>query len=158
MQPKIELLDSQFIERILSEAFELLERPGIKVQAPAALELLASSGARVEREAEGGVAHISEALARRALQTVPHEFFVYDRTGKPAVHYGGNHVHFDPGSSCVYLLDPETREHRPAKAADLARLAQVAEMLPQYAAQSTSMVCSDVAAEIGDLYRLFLML
>ena len=158
MQPKIELLDSQFIERILSEAFELLERPGIKVQAPAALELLASSGARVEREAEGGVAHISEAVARRALQTVPHEFFVYDRTGKPAVHYGGNHVHFDPGSSCVYLLDPETREHRPAKAADLARLAQVAEMLPQYAAQSTSMVCSDVAAEIGDLYRLFLVL
>jgi len=158
MQPKIELLDSQFIERILGEAFELLEQPGIKVQAPAALELLASSGARVESAAEGGVAHISEALARRALQTVPHEFFVYDRSGKPAVHYGGDDVHFDPGSSCVYLLDPETLEHRPAQAADLARLVQVAEVLPQYAAQSTAMVCSDVAAEIGDLYRLFLVL
>jgi trimethylamine---corrinoid protein Co-methyltransferase len=158
MQPKIEMLDGEFIERILAEAFELLECPGIKVQAPAALELLASAGARVDTTIEGGVAHLPEALVRRALETVPHEFFLYDRAGKPAVHYGGHHVHFDPGSSCVYLLDPETLEHRPAQAADLVRLLQVGEMLPQYAAQSTAMVCSDVAAEIGDLYRLFLVL
>jgi trimethylamine--corrinoid protein Co-methyltransferase len=156
VQPKIELLDGEFIDRILAEAFELLERPGIKVQAPAALELLASSGARVERE--GGVAHIPKALAQRALETAPREFFLYDRAGGAAVHYGGNDVHFDPGSSCVYLLDPETLEHRPAQSADLVRLLQVAEMLPQYAAQSTAMVCNDVAAEIGDLYRLFLVL
>jgi len=158
MQPKVELLDREFIDRILAEAFGLLERPGVRVQTPAALELLASAGARVEPSSEGGVAHIPEALARRALETVPHEFFLYDRAGKPAVRYGGDSVHFDPGSSCVYLLDPETLEHRPAQAADLARLIQVTEMLPQYAAQSTAMVCADVAAEIGDLYRLFLVL
>ncbi len=158
MRPKIELLDGEFIDRILGETFELLERPGVKVQAPAALELLASAGAQVERTSEGGVARIPEALARRALETAPHEFFLYDRAGTPAVRYGGDQVHFDPGSSCVYLLDPETLEHRPAQTADLARLVQVAEMLPQYAAQSTAMVCSDPAAEIGDLYRLFLVL
>ncbi|HEY6937181.1 MAG TPA: trimethylamine methyltransferase family protein, partial [Terriglobales bacterium] len=158
MQPKMELLDREFIDRILAEAFELLERPGVRVQAPAALELLASAGARVETTTEGGVAHIPEALARQALQTAQREFFLYDRAGKPVVHYGGDSVHFDPGSSCVYLLDPETLEHRPAQAADLLRLVQVVEMLPQYAAQSTAMVCGDVAAEIGDLYRLFLVL
>src|SRR5579864_3137271 len=158
MQPKIELLDREFIDRILAEAFELLERPGIRVQAPAALELVAAAGARVDTSTEGDVAHIPEALARRALETVPHEFFLYDRAGKPVVHYGGDSVHFDPGSSCVYLLDPETLEHRPAQAADLARLIQVTEMLPQYAAQSTALVCADVAAEMGDLYRLFLVL
>ena len=158
MQPKIELLDREFIDRILAEAFELLERPGVRVQAPVALELLASAGARVETTTEGGVAHIPEAMARRALETVPREFFLFDRLGKPAVHYGGDSVHFDPGSSCVYLLDPETLEHRPAQAADLARLVQVAEMLPQFAAQSTAMVCADAGAEIGDLYRLFLVL
>ena len=31
-------------------------------------------------------------------------------------------------------------------------------MLPAYAAQSTAIVCNDVPAEIGDLYRLFLVL
>ncbi len=158
MQPKIELLDGEFIDRILAEAFELLERPGVRVQAPAALELLACSGARVETTAQGEVAHIPEALARRALETTPREFFLYDRAGNPAVHYGGDDVHFDPGSSCVYLLDPDTLEHRPAQALDLVRLVQVSEMLPQYAAQSTAMVCTEVAAESGDLYRLFLVL
>src|SRR5690348_10896672 len=158
MQPKIELLDSGLVERILAEAFELLRSPGIKVQAREAVELLASHGARVESGVEGALVHIPEELARRALATAPREFSVYDRAGAPTVHYGGNTVQFDPGSSCVYLLDPETLEHRPAEAADLARLVQVAEMLPQYAAQSTAMVCNDVAAEVGDLYRLFLVL
>ncbi|HSB76815.1 MAG TPA: trimethylamine methyltransferase family protein, partial [Terriglobales bacterium] len=158
MQPKIELLDSGLVDRILAEAFELLRSPGIKVQAQEALELLASHGARVESGVEGALVHIPEELARRALATAPREFFVYDRGGAPTVHYGGNTVQFDPGSSCVYLLDAETLEHRPAEAADLARLVQVAEMLPQYAAQSTAMVCNDVAAEVGDLYRLFLVL
>lgn len=158
MQPRIELLDSDFVDRILAEGFELLEQPGVKVQAPAAIELLAASGARVEAAAEGCVVHIPEKMVRQALETAPGEFFLYSRTGRPAVHYGGDDVQFDPGSSCVYLLDAETREHRPAQAADLVRLVQVAEMLPQYAAQSTAMVCGDVAAEIGDLYRLFLVL
>ena len=41
---------------------------------------------------------------------------------------------------------------------DLVRLVQVAEMLPQFAAQSTAMVCNDVPPEIGDWYRLLLVL
>jgi len=154
MQPKIRLLDDELVERILSEAFELMMDPGIKVQAPAAVELLASAGARVE----DGIAHIPEDLARKALSTVPREFFLHNRAGKPVVHYGGDAVHFDPGSSCVHVLDPETLEHKTSQAADLVRLAQVAEMLPQYAAQSTAVVCNDVPKEIGDLYRLFLVL
>jgi trimethylamine--corrinoid protein Co-methyltransferase len=43
-------------------------------------------------------------------------------------------------------------------AADLVRMVQVAEMLPQFAAQSTAMVCNDVPQEIGDWYRLLLVL
>ena len=72
--------------------------------------------------------------------------------------YGGDDVHFDPGSSCLNILDPETQQARPALSADLVRLVQVAEMLPQFAAQSTAMVCNDVPPEIGDWYRLLLVL
>jgi trimethylamine--corrinoid protein Co-methyltransferase len=43
-------------------------------------------------------------------------------------------------------------------AVDLARLVQVTEMLPQFAAQSTAMVCNDVPPEIGDWYRLLVVL
>ena len=136
MRPKFELLDKPLIERILGEAFQLIEDPGVRV-APYVEDLLRSAGVIVKE----GVAHIPELLARRLLELVPREFCLYDRLGKPAVHYGEDDVHFDPGSSCLNILDPETQQPRPAISADLIRLVQVAEMLPQFAAQSTAMVC-----------------
>ena len=154
MRPKLELLDKELIERVLSEAFELIMEPGVKVQSSVAAERLVSAGARIE----DGVAHISEALAQKALNTVPREFYLFDRAGRPDVHYGGDDVHFDPGSSGVQVLDPDTLEHKTSLADDLVRLIKVADRLPQYAAQSTAVVCGDVPKEIGDLYRLFLVL
>ena len=154
MQPTLKLLDTPLIDRILEEAFALLKDPGVKVGTSEAIALLRSAGAGVEN----GVAHIPEALARHALQSAPREFCLYDRSGKVAVRYGGHEVHFDPGSSCLNILDPNTVEPRLAESEDLVRLIRVTEMLPQYAAQSTAMVCNDVASELGDFYRLFLVL
>jgi trimethylamine--corrinoid protein Co-methyltransferase len=153
MRPKLDLLDKPLIERILGEAFQLIEDPGVRV-APYVVELLRAAGVVVT----DGIAHIPQALARSLLELVPREFYLYDRKGKPAVHYGGDDVHFDPGSSCLNILDPETQQARAALAADLVRLVQVAERLPQFAAQSTAMVCNDVPPEIGDWYRLLLVL
>lgn len=154
MRPKLQLLYEGLVARILKEALELLREPGIAIEEPEAVELLARAGAHIQ----GGRASIPESLARRALATAPREFSLYERTGREAVHYSGDDVHFDPGSSCLNILDAETLEHRPAVAADLVRLVQVTEMLPQYAAQSTAMVCADVPQEIGDWYRLLLVL
>lgn len=156
MQPKIELLSKEMIQRVLDEAFELMTRPGIKVQSPEARRLLAGAGAQVDEESE--VAVISEALARSALETVPAQFFLYDRDGEPRVNYEGDAVHFDPGSSGVHILDADTLEHRPSYAADLIKIIKLAETLPEYAAQSTAVVCNEVPKSIGDLYRLYLVL
>src|SRR5580765_7974602 len=153
MRPKLELLDKPLMERSLDEAVQLIEEPGVRV-APYVEDLLRAAGITVR----DGVAHIPEVLARRLLDLVPRGFWLYDRLGKPAVHYGGDTVHFDPGSSCLNILDADTQQARPAISADLIRLVQVTEMLPQFAAQSTAMVCNDVPAEIGDWYRLLLVL
>jgi trimethylamine--corrinoid protein Co-methyltransferase len=154
MQPGIALLDDTAIDRILSEAFALMMDPGVRVQVPEAAELLASAGAQVD----GEIVRIPESLALRALSTAPNGFHLHDRAGNPVVRYFGDAVHFDPGSSCVHMLDADTLVHRPSQAADLVRITQVAEMLPQYAAQSTAVVCNDVPKNMGDMYRLFLVL
>ncbi len=156
MQPILELLDPGLVQRILDEAFQLLQEPGVKVQSPEGLQLLQAAGASADAGSE--VVCIPETVVRRALETVPREFWLHTRDGEPAVHYGGNTVQFDPGSSGVNVLDPETGQHRPAVTPDLVRLIQVAEMLPAYDAQSTAVVCSEVPQAIGDLYRLFLVL
>jgi trimethylamine---corrinoid protein Co-methyltransferase len=156
VQPKIELLSSELVKRILDEAFELMLDPGIKVLSQPARQLLGRGGAQVDPGA--AIVRIPEKLVRHALDSAPKSFLLYDRLGNSRVTYGGNCVQFDPGSSAVHVLDPETLEHRPAKTADLVRLIKVAEMLPEYDAQSTAVICDDVPGEIGDLYRLYLVL
>jgi trimethylamine---corrinoid protein Co-methyltransferase len=159
MRPRIQLLSPELIGRILREAFELLMSPGVRVGS-AAVELLRSAGVEVGVAANEGVARIPEPLVRQCLASAPRDFHLYNRQGEKAVHYGGDDVHFDPGSCCVQMLDPDTLEARPSETRDLVRIVQVTEMLPQFAAQSTAVVCSDKDAPsaIGDLYRLFIVL
>jgi trimethylamine--corrinoid protein Co-methyltransferase len=156
MQPKLELLSVELTSRILDEAYQLLMNPGIKVLSIPARIMLAEAGAQIE--GNNNVVKIPEKVARAAVSTVPKTFFLYDRLGECKVTYGGDKVQFDPGSSAVHIMDPETLEHRPARTRDLIRLVKVAEILPQYDAQSTAVICDDVPKEIGDLYRLYLVL
>ena len=156
MPAQLELLSPLLIQRILDEAFQLLMAPGVKVQSSRGRRLLAEAGALVDEDRQ--VVVLSQSLARQALASAPSQFTLYDAAGQPAVDYGGNAVHFDPGSSGVSILDPETLEHRPSTTPDLVRLVKVAEMLPQYDAQSTAVVCNEVPKDIGDIYRLYLVL
>ncbi len=154
MRPGTQLLSPDLIDRILREAFHLIMNPGVRVGSPAVIELLQDAGVGVR----DGVAHLPELLVLRSIATAPKSFYLHTRRGEAVVHYGGDDVHFDPGSCCVNILDPETLEAHPAETRDLVRIVQVAEALPQFAAQSTAVVCSDAPSEIGDLYRLFVVL
>jgi trimethylamine--corrinoid protein Co-methyltransferase len=160
MRPRIQLLTPDLIGRILCEAFELLMNPGVRVGSAPVVELLQAAGVEVN----DGVAHLPEPLVRQCLASVPRDFYLHNRQGEKAVHYGGDDVHFDPGSCCVQVLDPDTLEARPSETRDLVRIVQVTEMLPQFAAQSTAVVCSDACSDsdassaIGDLYRLLVVL
>src|SRR5574339_410666 len=156
MQPKLTLLSDELIARILEEAFELLQCPAIKVQNPEARDLLAAAGAKIYPENQ--VIGIPASIVRRALESAPREFYLYDYDGNPVVRYGGDAVHFDPGSSGIAMLNPETLEHETTETSHLIRLLKIAEQLSQYDAQSTAVICHDVPQGIQDSYRLYLAL
>jgi trimethylamine---corrinoid protein Co-methyltransferase len=158
MRPSIQLLSPELIGRILREAFELLMNPGVRVGSAPVVELLQSAGVEVVVAASDGVAHIPEPLVQQCLASAPRDFYLYNRQGEKAVHYGGDEVHFDPGSCCVQMLNPDTLEAQPSETSDLVRIVQVTETLPQFAAQSTAVVCNDAPSAIGDLYRLLVVL
>jgi trimethylamine---corrinoid protein Co-methyltransferase len=156
MRPKVHFLSDEVVAQIIDEGFQLLQDPGIQVHNEEGLRLLADAGAQVDFDSQ--VAKIPETLARRALETRPSEFQLYNLAGEPVVHYGGDNVHFDPGSAALFLLDGETQRMRQPDTQDFVRLIKLVEMLPQLDAQSTSMVAADVPIDIGDLYRLYLAL
>lgn len=154
MRPRVQLLTPELIERILCEAFELLVSPGFRVGSAPVVELLRSAGVEVN----DNVARVPEPLVRNCVASAPRDFYLYNRQGEKTVHYGGDYVHFAPGSCCVQMLDADTLEARPSETRDLVRLIQVTETLAQFGAQSTAVVCNDAPSAIGDLYRLRVVL
>lgn len=155
-QPQVRLLAEPDVQRILDEAYALLQDPGVRIYDHEVLDMLGQAGAAVDRDAR--VAHIPAAMVDRALQTAPHSFYLYDVAGRPAVHYGGDDVHFDPGSAAIYCLDYGSPHSRKPVTADLVAHLRLADVLPQMDAVSTALVCADVPREVADLYRLYLAL
>jgi trimethylamine--corrinoid protein Co-methyltransferase len=144
------------VDQIIREGMDLLIDPGVRVHNQNALELLAQAGCKVNFDIQ--VAKIPEKLIRQCLATTPPAFDLFDIEGQPVVHYGENQIHFDPGSAGISVLDPVNNQQRSPTTDDFIKWVKLVETLPQIDAQSTSMVCRDVAEEIGDLYRLYLAL
>jgi trimethylamine--corrinoid protein Co-methyltransferase len=156
MRPRLNFLSHETIERIVSEAYDLLKDPGVRVHSDRALHLLAEHGAEVDLEAQ--VAHIPANMARQAVETAPSSFHLYDADGKPVIHCGGDDVHFDPGSAAIEILDHGANRSRSPITSDCVRFVKLADGLDAMDGVATSLVCADVPQEIADLYRLYLVL
>ena len=156
IRPKLEFLSPETVNRALDEAYDLLLDPGVQIHYAEALRLLADGGAEVDVSAR--VARIPRSLAEKAVETAPSSFYLYDLDGEPVVHYGGDDVHFDPGSAAIEIIDYQARESRTPVTADCENFVRLAEMLPQIDAVATSVVCGDVPKAMGDWYRLYLLL
>jgi trimethylamine--corrinoid protein Co-methyltransferase len=156
MRPKLTLLDEALLRQIVDEAYGLLVDPGVRVHNAEALNLLADAGAEVDFESQ--IAKIPETIVQEAIASAPSEFYLYNIAGDPVVHYGGDSVQYDPGSTSLTILDSETLEQRQPVTSDFANFVKLVETLPQLDAQSTAIICTDVPREIGDLYRLYIAL
>lgn len=156
IRPKLEFLSRETVDRALDEAYDLLMDPGVRVHYNEALQLLADAGATVDMESR--VAKIPRSLAEKAVDTAPSSFHLYNLDGEPVVHYGGDDVHFDPGSAAIEIADYGANQSRAPITQDCENFVRLAEMLPQIDAVATSIVCDDVPKGMSDWYRLYLLL
>ncbi len=156
IRPKLEFLSPEGVGRAIDEAYELLWDPGVRVHYDEALKLLAEAGATVDMESR--VAQIPRDLAERCVATAPSSFHLYDFYGEPLVHYGGDDIHYDPGSAAIEIADYDAKESRVPVTADLENFVRLADTLPQIDALATSIVCGDVPQNMADWYRLYLVL
>ncbi|MFC1853918.1 trimethylamine methyltransferase family protein, partial [candidate division CSSED10-310 bacterium] len=154
IRPHLNILDREFIERIIEEAYTLLHKVGVQVESAEALELLGSHGARVEHDK----AYLPQELVEKCLATVPRTISLYDRDGVLAGQLTGDNVHFDPGSAALNILEADGKTVRKPVTEDLVKFARLVEGLDNFAFQSTALICSDVPTDIADRYRLFLVL
>ena len=93
------LSDEQF-EKIHAASLEILERIGVRLDLPEAIDLLKKAGAQVS---EGNLAHVPHGLVERALSTAPRHVALYNRHGQLALSLGGQRCYFGPGSDCLNI-------------------------------------------------------
>jgi trimethylamine--corrinoid protein Co-methyltransferase len=156
MRPAYNLLQAELIDRIITEAREVLCKLGVEIHNQGVLAMLADHGAEVD--GANGNAHLTEDIIDKALKTVPSSFKLYDVLGNETHNFCGDNIYFTPGSAAINILDGQTGEMRKPTTADYIRYVKVTNGLEHIASQSTALIPADVHERISDSYRLYLSL
>jgi len=156
LRPKLQFLTKELIQRIISEARDLLCTLGVEIHNDRALALLNDHGARVDRAARR--VFFTADLIDSILKTTPGSFKLYDVHGNEAVDLSGFNVNYTPGSAAINFLDSDGCTIRKPVTADYIKYALLMNSMNNIGSQSTAMIPADVHERISDSYRLFLNL
>jgi trimethylamine--corrinoid protein Co-methyltransferase len=154
VRPKVEILNREFVEKIINESSDVLEKTGVFVENAEARTLLRDAGATPDES--GQRIRIARRLVEESLALTPRMITLFDRSGERAYVVGDDEVHYNPGSAAVKILDHATQSERMPKTEDLIRFCFLTENLPHIHFQSTALVSRDVPEILADSYRLFI--
>lgn len=145
-RPQLKVINDYQIEQIHQATLEVLERTGVQVSHPLALELLHGAGARIDGER----ARIPSWLVADALHKAPTRVVLGDRDGERKVYLEGDKYWFGPSLDCVDYLDPITNERRRFVSDNCRVTATLADALPNYSWVMTIGMADDVSPDIAD--------
>lgn len=160
IKPSLTFLSVHLIQRVISEARDILCNLGIKIYHKQLLTLLSDHGAHVEEESRN--VRFTDDIIDNALKTVSSSFKLYDVNGNETHIFSNSNVYFTPASSALNILDinPGDKNGKicTPTSSDYIRYVKVVDQLAHIAAQSTAFIPGDVSEKISDSYRLYLCL
>ncbi|MGD8621922.1 MAG: trimethylamine methyltransferase family protein [Anaerolineales bacterium] len=118
-------LDPEQIQKIHTASLSILERTGVQVDNPSALELFQSAGARVD----GHRVRLSPTIIEDAIDKAPSEFLLAGRDPKHDLELGGKRVYIGTGGSALQVLDLVTGGVRNATLEDVGLMARLVDAL-----------------------------
>lgn len=124
--PQFRILSDTQCKEIYLAALECLQRVGVQIHNEEGLELLGNAGAHID----GSIARIPAHIIQDALVCTPRSFTIWGRDGKHEMQISPDRVHFGPGPTCTYFMDPKTGERRKARSGDAGLTARVCDALP----------------------------
>jgi trimethylamine--corrinoid protein Co-methyltransferase len=154
MRPILRFLSDELIEKIISEAREVLCSLGVEVHNQALIKMLHGHGAKVDGER----IFFTDDIIDKALKTVPNSFKLYNVLGDETHDFSNDNVYFTPGSAALYILNYKTQKLRRPNTSDYIDYVKIVSQLDNIASQSTALIPADVHEKISDSYRLYLSL
>jgi trimethylamine--corrinoid protein Co-methyltransferase len=156
VRPRLQFLTEELIQRIISEARDVLCTLGVEIHNDRAISLLNDHGARVDHGTKR--VFFTPTLIDKILKTAPRSFKLYDALGNEAVDLSDFNVNYTPGSAAINFLDSDANTMRKPTTSDYIRYTKLMSSMQNIASQSTAMIPADVHERVSDSYRLFLSL
>jgi trimethylamine--corrinoid protein Co-methyltransferase len=148
--PQFRILSDPQIQRTIQATLECLNRTGVNVLNEEARDLLAGAGARVS----GVRVRIPAHIIKDALVSAPMSFTLWGRGGKSSrMEVMPDRIHFGPGPTCTYFIDPETGERRKSRRGDPGLTARVCDALPHIDYAMGLALIDDVPAKLAPVYE-----
>jgi len=140
--------DDAACKRVHEATLEVLADTGIEVRYAPAVEIFAKAGAKVD----GMRVRIPAELVEAAIAGAPRDWTIKPRGGdtEPLV-LDAHHSYCGTGSDVLFVCDPETRERRRARKADVEGMAALCEKLPHIDFVMSMGMPEDVPHAIDDL-------
>jgi trimethylamine--corrinoid protein Co-methyltransferase len=97
------------VHLIHTSALDILEKAGVEVNSPKALELLAEAGARLDRSTSR--AWLSRSMVEDAIASAPSQVTLCGRQPEHDLRLEGRRVHLGTGGTAIYALDLQGEKH-----------------------------------------------
>ena len=140
LSPPYDPLAAADVERLIDAALQLLQTCGCAFEpGTEAIDLLRGAGCDLSAD---GIVRFDPSLVLSALASMARSTRLWDRTGNRCIELDVDHTWFMPGMTCIKVFDPASGERRESTGEDLARIARVADALPQI--DGVCVACKDV--------------
>jgi trimethylamine---corrinoid protein Co-methyltransferase len=145
-KPRLQVINEHQIAQLHMATLEVLERTGIKITHPKALEIFAAAGARIKDDR----VKIPAPLVEEAIRKAPPRLVLGTRTGKRTVFLERDKTYFGPSLDCIEYLNPETHERVPFTSDHVKVTAALCDALPNFQWCMTIGMAADVDADVAD--------
>jgi trimethylamine---corrinoid protein Co-methyltransferase len=125
---KIDVLSESELETLKNGTLQLLSEVGVHFPTQKALTVFADHGADVDWENE--IVCMSPELVRKAMSTAPRSFVLGGREERFDLTLDGKASYLTTDGCGVHVIDPDTREKRASRKADVAMMARITNALP----------------------------
>lgn len=153
--PLFRKLSDDQIERLHHASLEILERTGVRLYEPEALELLKKKGVSVE---DGNRVRIPSRLVEWALSIAPKSTTLCDRHGQRVMPLERNNIFHGTGSDCPNVIDLRTGVRRPGKLQDIIEATIVCDALPNIDFLMSFCIANDLPPATYDRHQMRAML
>ncbi len=106
----LKVLEKDQLDAIHGATLRVLERTGVLVNMPEALDLLDQKGMQVDRRTR--IVKMPESIVTEAVKSCKKDFKWHGRSEKHTIDVVDGRTKIGPGAECVYYIDPKTDEVR----------------------------------------------